>query len=138
MTDQQILAVRKTWKIIRAIDPVLVGDVFYEKLFSDQPGLRRLFHTGRAEQSRKLVDMLSYLVARLDTFPQLAADIAALGRRHTAYGVRPEHYPAVGTALIWTLRQALGNDWSPEAATAWEACYRELAECMQRSESVNG
>ena len=66
MTKEQTLLVKKSWSIFREIDPVLVGDVFYSKLFFDMPYLEKLFHTPKGEQSRKLIEMLSVIVGRLD------------------------------------------------------------------------
>ena len=66
MTEKQIAAVKKSWKIIAQIESEIFGDVFYSKLFLDAPELRHLFKTNRAEQSRKLVMMLTYIITKLD------------------------------------------------------------------------
>ncbi|HET6721807.1 MAG TPA: hypothetical protein VFH07_03615, partial [Chitinophagaceae bacterium] len=75
MTTEQILLVKKSWSIFREIDPVLVGDVFYSKLFFDMPYLEKLFHTPKEEQSRKLIEMLSVIVGRLDRLEELTEEI---------------------------------------------------------------
>jgi hemoglobin-like flavoprotein len=130
MTPQQIALVKKTWRIYSKIDPLLVGDVFYEKLFSEHPALRRLFKTPMAAQSNKLVDMLTTIVTRLDSKETLFDDLRHLALRHVQYGTKPEHYRYVGEALMWTLQQGLGADWTPEVQEAWEVCYKEIAEQM--------
>lgn len=130
MKDQQIILIKRSWRIFRQIDPHLVGGVFYEKLFADQPSLRRLFKTSVDQQSQKLIDMLSSIIFHLDDLEELKADICALAIRHTGYGVKPEHYAAVGTALLWTLEQGLGDDWNEETKEAWKACYELLAATM--------
>jgi hypothetical protein len=33
---------------------------------------------------------------------------------------------AIGVALVWTLEQGLGVDWTPEVATAWTDAYERL------------
>ena len=130
MTEEQIILIKKTWKVFRSIDPVLVGDTFYSKLFSDTPALRKMFPKNMDDQYRKLMDMLSTLVGRLDHLDQLSEDIAAMGRRHVHYGVRPAHYKLVGKALLWTLEQGLGPDWTPNVQAAWIDCYTLLSEAM--------
>jgi hypothetical protein len=40
MTEEQVALVKRTWRIFRDIDPVLVGDVFYSKLFVEHPSLK--------------------------------------------------------------------------------------------------
>ena len=130
MTEEQINIIKRTWKIFRSIDPVLVGDTFYSKLFSDTPALRKMFPKNMDDQYRKLMDMLSTLVARLDHLNELTDDIGAMARRHVHYGVRPAHYKLVGKALLWTLDQGLGTDWTPEVKEAWVRCYTILSETM--------
>jgi hemoglobin-like flavoprotein len=130
MTAEQTILIKKTWKMFRSIDPALVGDAFYSKLFSDTPALRKMFPKNMNEQYRKLMDMLSTVVARLDNLNELTDDIAAMAQRHVQYGVRPAHYKLVGKALLWTLEQGLGNDWTEEVKEAWITCYTILSETM--------
>ena len=135
MTERQIALVKKTWKIYREIDPVLIGDVFYSKLFSDAPGLRSMFTTERAVQSKKLVDMLSMIMGRLDKLEQITEDIEQLGLRHKGYGVKLSHYDLVGNALLWTLQQGLGREWTEEVAEAWKHCYETFSNVMKKAAS---
>ena len=135
MTERQIALVKKTWKIYREIDPVLIGDVFYSKLFSDAPALRSMFTTERAVQSKKLVDMLSMIMGRLDKLEQIREDIKQLGLRHKSYGVKISHYDLVGNALLWTLQQGLGREWTEEVAEAWRLCYDTFSGVMKEGAS---
>jgi hemoglobin-like flavoprotein len=130
MTDEQIALVKRTWKIFREIDPALIGDVFYSKLFIEVPQVKHLFKTSRDIQSKKLVEMLSTIVGRLDRLDELTEDIKQLALRHVDYGVKVTHYREVGAALLWMLQQGLGADWNKEVEAAWEACYETLASTM--------
>lgn len=130
LTVEQIQLVKKTWGPFRRIDPKLVGDVFYSRLFMDNPTLRRLFPKDMDEQYQKLLAMVNVIVGRLNQLDKLGEDIAAMARRHVSYGVRPEHYAAVGNALLWTLEQGMGKDWNAEVREAWTACYTVLADTM--------
>ncbi len=130
MTAQQISLVKNSWKIFREIDPVLVGDVFYSKLFISEPRLRHMFSTPKEEQSKKLVEMLNIILGRIDRLDELTEDIKKLAIRHVGYGVKPEHYTAVGSALLWTLEQGLGKDWKPDVKEAWVKCYSTLSGIM--------
>lgn len=127
LTPDQIVLVRKSWRLIRAIDPSLVAGTFYAKLFADYPRLRSLFPKDMEPQYSKLMDMLNAIVVRLDRLELLSDDIQAMAERHAAYGVRPEHYAPVGTALIWTLKRAMGKDWNPYLEDAWQQAYQTLA-----------
>jgi hemoglobin-like flavoprotein len=130
MTENQITQVQRTWKIFRNIKPIVVGDVFYSKLFMIHPELKKMFPASMDEQYKKLLDMLSLIVARLERLKEVTDDIAALGQRHAGYGVKPEHYEMVGNALLWTLKQGLGSDWTPEVEEAWKSCYAFLSNTM--------
>ena len=133
MTEAEIRLVKQSWRILRAIDPAIVGDLFYSKLFVANPSLRNMFPKKMNDQYNKLMDMLSVIIARLDRMDELNNDIAAMARRHARYGVRPAHYKLVGNALLWTLRQGLGQDWTLDAEQAWTKCYSNLADTMMRA-----
>ena len=55
------------------------------------------------------------------------------GRRRAGYGVQQSHYDTVGTALVWTLEQGLGSDFTQATRQAWVEAYTILAETMQQS-----
>ena len=122
--------------MIRDIDPVIAGGLFYSKLFSDKPAFRSMFPKQMELQYRKLMDMLSTIIARLDKLEELNNDIAAMARRHISYGVRPAHYKIVGSALLWTLEQGLGKDWTPDVKEAWVKCYTTLSETMINASTI--
>lgn len=130
LTVEQIQLVKNTWGPFRRIDPKLVGDVFYSKLFMEHPGLRRLFPKDMEEQYQKLLAMVNLIVGRLHQIDKLTDDISEMARRHVRYGVKAEHYTAVGNALFWTLEQGMGRDWVPEVKQAWTACYTILSDTM--------
>jgi hemoglobin-like flavoprotein len=59
--------------------------------------------------------------------------VEALGKRHVAYGVTPQHYEPVGAALLWTLEQGLGDAFTPPLKAAWTEAYLTLAGVMQKA-----
>lgn len=131
MTHDQLRLVKQSWKLLRDIDPALLGDVFYGRLFITYPALRSMFSGPMDRQYQKFVDMLSILVARLDRPDTMAREIRDLSRSHAGYGVKPEQYAPVKEALLWTLEQGLGHDWNDDVQRAWEACYDALTQAMQ-------
>ena len=138
MTEAQILLVKKTWKSFRGINPATVGDLFYTKLFTDNPSLRKMFPSNMEQQYQKLIDMLHAVVVRLDKLDELTEEIAAMAQRHVEYGVRPAHYKLVGNALLWALQKGLGADWNEEVKNAWSTCYKILADTMIKSTGMHG
>lgn len=130
MTEREISIIKRSWQLFRSIDPKLIGEVFYGRLFLQMPALRPMFRSSMEEQYIKIVDMLSLIVSRLDRIEELNDEIRQLAIRHIQYGVRPAHYKLVGDALLWTLEKGLGKDWTDETAAAWKKCYTLLADRM--------
>jgi len=130
MNERQIEMVRKTWMILQKIDPVLVGEVFYDKLFSDNPSYRIMFKDSKQAQAKKIITMLDMIVSRIDDVENISGELKKLAAWHTSHGIKSEQYRPVGIALLWMLEQALGNDWNEEVKAAWNACYRTISEIM--------
>lgn len=57
----------------------------------------------------------------------------APGKRHAGYGGTAAHYEPVGAALLWTLEQGLGPEFTPPIKAAWTEIYMTLADVMQRA-----
>ena len=80
------------------------------------------------DQGYKLMQMIGTAVMGLDRIEELVPAIQDLGRRHTGYGVKKEHYSTVGEALLWTLEATLGDSFTPDLKDAWAAVYTVLAD----------
>src|SRR5262245_33932104 len=130
MTAEQIVLVKNSWKNFQKVDASLIGDVFYSKLFFDNPHLRSMFPPSMKHQYKKLINMLSVIISRLDDLSEAIFDIKNMALRHEAYGVKPQHYRLAGNALLWTIKRGLGNDWNEDLQQAWMAAYKKLAETM--------
>lgn len=130
MTVQQITIIKESWKLVSAIDPVTVGDIFYSRLFEITPEVKPLFRSSLPEQSKKLMATLGYIINRLDKLDTLVEDITNLARNHVQYGVKPSYYTPVGEALLYTLEKGLGAHWNNELKEAWGKCYGILSSAM--------
>jgi hemoglobin-like flavoprotein len=133
VTGAQRALVRESW--LRC-QPTLrqAGAEFYERLFALDPAVRRLFAaTDMAEQQRKLVTMLTEIVSQLDRPDELVPEVLELGRRHRRYGVKDADYETVEAALLWTLEQALGAEFTPAVREAWSEAYLLVATLMRRA-----
>lgn len=80
------------------------------------------------EEAHRHADRRRHQPAPVDA---IAPAVADLGKRHASYGVKPEHYQTVGAALLWTLEQGLGPEFTPLVREAWTSAYLLLAEMMQ-------
>lgn len=129
MTSEQIKLVENSWDYI-LLNSKEAGTIFYKKLFSLAPELRQLFKGDIHSQSQKLVSLITFAVHKLNSFNDIVSDVSALGARHKGYRVKPEHFPIVGEALLWTLSQGLGSQWNEETEKAWAAVFNTLAKTM--------
>lgn len=130
MTEEQIVLVKQSWKSFRNIDAHVIGDLFYSKLFFDNPRLRKMFPYAMDAQHQKLVNMLTTMVCRLDNSQALSESIKQMAIRHEGYGVKPDHYRLVGNTLLWTLERGLGKEWNEKLKESWQACYAMIASMM--------
>jgi hemoglobin-like flavoprotein len=130
MTVNQITLVKNSWQIVAGIDQLVVGNLFYTQLFLETPELQRLFKGDLADQSRKLLTMLTVVVKGLDKLDTLKTAIQQLAIRHKGYGVKDEHFAKVGAALLWTLEQGLGDAFDAPTKEAWVECYTILSDIM--------
>ena len=89
-----------------------------------------MFPEDLSEQKKKLMAMLGTAVASLNNLDTLLPAVRALGRRHSGYGVKAQHYAQVGSALLWTLEQGLGEAFTPEVKDAWATAYIVLSTTM--------
>lgn len=129
MTPRQILLVQATFEQSRTRSRI-IGERFYRRLFARYPEIRELFSEDIEDQPGKLIRMMAALVDSLDRPTETADILVELGIRHQAYGVRPEHYHAAGRIILWAIKPADGNPFSPEIEQAWMAFYEMIIEKM--------
>ncbi|MGC1213495.1 MAG: globin domain-containing protein [Micromonospora sp.] len=114
---------------------------FYSTLFLTHPETRQMFPTDMAGQRDRLVTALGHIVSHVDQVDQLVGFLHQLGADHRKFAVRAEHYPAVGEALLATVRHFLGEAWSDELARDWADAYGLVAQVMtegaQAAEAVH-
>ncbi|HWN67143.1 MAG TPA: globin family protein [Haliangium sp.] len=106
--------------------------LFYERLFALDPSVKTLFKSDMREQRKKLMQTLGVAVDGLRTPAKLLPVLQNLGSRHAGYMVQDRHYDLVGQALLWTLREGLGDDFTPELESAWKRVYGFVAGVMRR------
>ena len=132
MTPEQVFLVKDSFRKVVPIAGT-AADLFYDRLFTIAPELRSLFSDDLTEQKKKLITMLATAVGSLHQFEHIAAAVRELGQRHAEYGVTAVDYQPVGAALIWTLEQGLGTDFTPPVKAAWIEAYTTLAGVMTQA-----
>ena len=129
MTPHQIKLVQTSFAKVAPI-ATIAADLFYGRLFEIAPQVRRMFPEDLSEQKKKLMTMLATVVSGLTKLDTLMPAVRALGARHAGYGVQAEQFAPVGAALLWTLEQGLGDDFTAEVKEAWATAYGVLSQVM--------
>lgn len=131
MSPEQKNLVKTTWAMVVPIADTAAG-LFYDRLFAIDASTRPMFtNTNMAEQRKKLMQALAFVINGLDRTEQLVPTIQSLGRNHVRYGVTDTHYDSVGSALLWTLELGLKDGWTPKVRAAWVAAYTLVAGVMK-------
>ena len=131
----------------------------YEILFSKHPETEALFKNA-ANQNVKLAKAIVAYAENIEHLDQLSETLNKLARRrakagrrlpssmamwqldeiaqrHVKAGVKPEHYPLVGDALMSAIVDVLGRDViTDEVAAAWTEAYNHLAGMLQAREAI--
>lgn len=113
------------------------AELFYSRLFTLDPSLKPLFKGDMKDQGRKLMAAIATVVMGLTELPKIVPIAQDMGRRHVGYGVKDNHYDTVAAALLWTLEQGLGKEFTPEVRDAWTGAYTTLASVMKTAANEN-
>ncbi|MFC3120173.1 globin family protein [Agaribacter flavus] len=132
MNTQTIELVQGTFAKVAPIAET-AAELFYGKLFELDPTLKSLFSGDMKEQGAKLMKMIGTAVNSLNNLDALVPVVQSLGERHVGYGVEDKHYDTVAEALLWTLEQGLGDDFTDEVKAAWVEVYTVLATVMKEA-----
>jgi hemoglobin-like flavoprotein len=129
MTTHQVQIIRDSWEKVKPLG-ITAGEIFYGHLFEAAPFVKPLFKGEIKAQAGKLIAMIGTVVRNLDKLDVISADIVKLAQRHNGYGAKPEHYAVVGSCLLQTLEQGLGEHWNEELKEAWTTAYGILSSVM--------
>jgi hemoglobin-like flavoprotein len=123
-------ALRTSFELVVGRNPDLTLR-FYDHLFALHPEARPLFHRSpREAQAKMLAEALAAVLDHLDDAAWLGATLHAMGAKHVGYGVTAPMYGWVGEALLKTLAEAAGDDWTPRVEGAWVGAFGAIRDLM--------
>ncbi len=111
---------------------------FYARLFEIAPDVKPMFKGDIKQQGQKLMGTLTVVVNGLSDLDAILPVARQLGTKHVGYGVLAAHYDKVGAALLGTLADEFGDEWSPETEAAWTNAYTTLAGVMMAASEASG
>ncbi len=129
LNEREADLIRESFRGVAA-DPIRAADIFCRRLFEEAPQVRTLFIGDLARQGQMLISTLGVVVAQMQRWDALHPMLEDLALRHVAYGVKPDHYPLVGRALVAMLHDMAQPTLAEETEAAWEKAYGELSSSM--------
>ena len=130
MGDIDTAGLKANFALVAGHGPDEVAQYFYSYLFLRYPQTRDMFPPAMTKQRDRLVGALVRIVTNVDQVDQLVPYLQDLGRDHRKFGTLTAHYPAVGEALLTTLRHFSGPAWTDTLAADWAAAYGIVAGAM--------
>lgn len=108
------------------------ADIFYARLFETAPEVVELFKADTLEeQKQKFGNMVTLLTRSMNRLHDTLNTMQELGVTHMKLGVKIEHYQPFVAALLWALRQRLGEeDFNENVAKAWIAVMSRICGIM--------
>jgi NAD(P)H-flavin reductase/hemoglobin-like flavoprotein len=128
--DGTVALTRSSWAVVapRADE---VARHFYATLFGLAPETRELFPVNMEVQRSRLLRALVHVVQMVDRPDEVVPFLEQLGRDHRKFGVGPEHFDAVGVALLSAVAEFAGPAWTPEVEKAWTGAYATVSGAMR-------
>ena len=96
----------------------------YQRLFRAHPEAQAMFRTEGSELVKgamlamAIEAIIDYAGERQDQFRMITCEVSS----HDAYGTPRELFFAFFGIIADSLRELLGEDWSPQINAAWENC----------------
>ena len=129
MTREQTLLVKRSFQAITPQRNRLAG-LFFAQLFVREPSLRSVFRGDPRAEGTALFEHLAAIVDSIDRLYPIVPALEWLAVQSARRGVGERHYDAVGEAMLATLRDGLGDQFTAEVEQAWRAAIRRVSAVM--------
>lgn len=132
MNSRQKELVTATVPTLQAAGPLLTAH-FYKRLLSHHPELKEVFNMGNQANGRQKEALAGAVLAyaqHIENPSVLINVLKGIGNKHVSLSIQPEQYAIVGTHLIASIGEVLGDAASPELLEAWTVAYNQLATIM--------
>lgn len=107
----------------------LFSDTFFSELFARAPDTRQLFTS--AEQRRRKLSAMLATFNNPKGLDKLQTVLKRVGERHGGYGVSPEHYAPLTSALLATIRKVDPEGMDPALLKEWEQLINDIIQFME-------
>ena len=132
MTPHQKELIKATIPILRSNGEDLTT-YFYARMFKNHPELRNTFNMGNQANGRQKSALANAVLAyaeNIDNPGVLIPVLKGIGTKHRSLNIQPEQYKIVGTQLVASIGEVVGEAATPEILEAWTVAYYQLAQIM--------
>lgn len=126
-------------ELIKATIPILrsngedLTNYFYARMFKHHPELKNIFNMGNqvnGKQKSALAHAVLAYAENIDDPSVLISVLKGIGTKHRSLNIQPEQYKIVGTQLIASIAEVVGEAATTEILEAWTLAYYQLAQIM--------
>lgn len=132
LSEKTIALVKSTAPILREHGETLTRH-FYQRMFSHHPEVTPFFnpaHQTSGSQQQALAGAICAYAANIDNLEVLGSAVELIAQKHASLQIKPEHYPIVGSHLLASIREVVGESATDEVITAWAEAYEFLARIL--------
>ncbi|AES99405.1 hypothetical protein MtrunA17_Chr5g0435611 [Medicago truncatula] len=142
-TEKQEFLVNSSWESFKQNLPGY-SVLFYTIILEKAPAAKGMFsflkNTPEVKDSpqlqahaEKVFQMVRDAAVQLRATGEVVLGYTKVGAIHIQRGVVDPHFVVVKEALLKTIKEASGDNWSEELNTAWEIAYDELAISIKKA-----
>lgn len=114
-------------------DMETLSRLFYKELFRLDSNLESVFSGGVVPLNRKFSNMLATL-KNVKHLENISDSISKMGERHILkYSAEIKHFPSMKQALLHTLSEHLGSEYTPSLETAFDSVFDEVSAIMKQA-----
>lgn len=140
--QRQIL--EETWKAVEASGLLANGMKLFKHIFTICPPAQQMFTKMKdvtfneleedevfRSHSLQVMETISIAISSLDDVKELTSVLQDLGTAHGPQGLKDAHFDLVGQALVATLEEGLGDNFTPDVKEAYVTFYQFVTQGMK-------
>ena len=127
LTDNEIKIIKSSAPALAEYGEQITGR-FYQILLEKNPELKNIFNmtNQKSGNQKQALAMAVYAFSKyVDNLSVILGDVERIAQKHASLGIKPEHYPLVGAALLESIKEILNP--GDDVISAWASGYGVLA-----------
>ena len=120
LTQAQLDVIKATVPVLDAGGEALTRH-FYERMFRENPEVQSFFnpaHQKTGGQQRALAAAICAYAKHIENPGVLASAVELIAHKHASLGIQAQHYPIVGSNLLSSIKEVLGDAATPDVIDA--------------------